>query len=758
MKFKVALVALVILIFFMLLPIGEACFQVEISKSSYFPKETFQAEITGSFAKKLTQDNLFLYKNKTELFVPFSLEQLASNKYFVYFDLPESYDAHSFAVKDVLCIENETLISKNVAQSFMIKKPIYFAYSWLSSQVGNWQNLSIEENALALLALKYKDTAAGKTALLEKRNKEKDCWPLTCDVKSTALASIAVSPDATAKNWLLLSQNSVTLSSGDVITWNLMINSTKNTTCMLKINNKEREISVVEGITSFDIELPDDETIIITLNCTDIGAEVISTYLGIVNKFPLKKEDNLLKITLSNEKCWGSSFRSSCNAESTAYALWALKELDIEDSEAVNWLLKNAKTTKEKAFTYFFTQDAAVESWLLNNQAKEGYWKVKELALPDAPDIEATVIASFALGERGEHAAAIEKAKSWLLEQYIDNKFGTIQQTAFVLYKIFPYEKIEPILSVSPAVIKSKANANFSIILKNKGILSVDILATTEYDTRNLTLSSGSTSKVTFSIPSTSQVTTFSSLEISYNSVVSEEKKLFKIPLVIFPAAVEIEKEVNKTAIEDKTLIQPNLAFIEEKIEKTLEAGEKTVLEASIKNPSAKLIENIKISYSYGLLPVLEKIEPYEIEKLLPGEEKKIYLTLNAEDSFGLYSGLIEAQSEGLSVSLQVTFDVKVEEIEVEEKTCSELNGIICLKEEECEGNITASSDTDSCCLGVCKKKEKPPVSKKKLIGIALLVLAILAVAIFLLLKLRKKPKKEGMEEILGKIEEKYRK
>jgi len=754
MKFKFVLITLFVsFLLFMLLPLGMACFQVEIARSSYFPKETFQAEITGSFAKKLTQDNLFLYKNKTELFVPFSLEQLASNKYFVYFDLPESYDAHSFAVKDVLCTENETLISKNVAQNFMIKKPIYFAYSWLSSQVGNWQNLSIEENALALLALKYKDTAAGKTALLEKRNKEKDCWPLTCDVKSTALASIAISPDETAKNWLLLSQNSITLG-----LWNLMINSTKNETCMLKVNNKEREIGIVEGITSFDIDLPDDETIIITLNCTDIGAEVINTYLGIINKFPLKKEDNLLKITLSNEKCWGSSFRSSCNAESTAYALWALNELDIEDSEAVNWLLKNAKTTKEKAFTYFFTQDAAVESWLLNNQAKEGYWKVRELALPDAPDIEATVVASFALAERGENAAAIEKAKSWLLEQYIDNKFGTIQQTAFVLYKIFPYEKIEPILSVNPAVIKSKANVNFSIILKNKGILSVDILATTEYDTKNLTLPSGSVNKVTFSIPSTSQVTTFSSLEISYNSVVSEEKKLFKIPLVIFPAAVEIEKEVNKTAIEDKTLIQPNLAFVEEKIEKTLKAGEKTVIEASIKNPSARLVENIKISYSYGLRPVLEKIEPYEIEKLLPGEEKKVYLTLNAEDSFGLYSGLIEAQSEGLSVSLQVTFDVKAEEIEVEEKTCSELNGIICLKEEECIGNITASSDTDSCCLGVCKKKEKPPVSKKKLIGIALLVLAILAVAIFLLLKLRKKPKKEGMEEILGKIEEKYKK
>ena len=750
MKFKVALV---ILIFFMLLPIGKACFQVEIARSSYFPKETFQAEITGSFAKKLTQDNLFLYKNKTELFVPFSLEQLASNKYFVYFDLPESYGAHSFAVKDVLCIENETLISKNVAQNFMIKKPIYFAYSLLSSQVGNWQNLSIEENALALLALKYKDTAAGKTALLEKRNKEKDCWPLACDIKSTALASIAISPDATAKNWLLLSQNSISLG-----LWNLMINSTKNETCMLKINNKEREISIVEGITSFDIDLPDDETITITLNCTDIGAEVINTYLGIINKFPLKKEDNLLKITLSNEKCWGSSFRTSCNAESTAYALWALKELGIEDSEAVDWLLKNAKTTKEKAFTYFFTQDAAVESWLLNNQAKEGYWKVRELALPDAPDIEATVIASFALAERGEHAAAIEKAKSWLLEQYIDNKFGTIQQTAFVLYKIFPYEKIEPILSVSPAVIKSKANVNFSIILKNKGILSVDILATTEYDTRNLTLPSGSVNKITFSIPSTSQVTTFSSLEISYNSIVSEEKKLFKIPLVIFPAAVEIEKEVNKTAIEDKTLIQPNLAFVEEKIEKTLKAGEKTVIEASIKNPSAKLIENIKISYSYGLLPVLEKIEPYEIEKLLPGEEKKIYLTLNAEDSFGLYSGLIEAQSEGLSISLPIALEVQTEGPIIEEKTCTELEGIKCEEDEICEGNTTIASDTDSCCLGACKKKEKPPVSKKKLIGIALLVLAILAVAIFLLLKLRKKPKKEGMEEILGKIEEKYKK
>lgn len=754
MKFKFVLVTLFVsFLLFMLLPLGMACFQVEIAKASYFPKETFQAEITGSFARKIDDSNIFLYRNKTELLVPFSIEQLATNKYFVYFDLPESYGIHSFAVKDVWCIENETLMSKDVTQSFTIKKPIYLAYSSLANKVGDWQNLTAEENALVLLALAYDNriAAAGKTALLGKRNEGEDCWPLTCTVKETALASIAILPDERAKNWFLLSQNSVSLG-----LWNLIVNSTKDATCRLKINNEEKDINVIAGITPIDINLPDEKEIILTLNCTDVSAKVTRTYVGMVNEFPFAKEGNLLKTTLSNEKCWGSIYRSSCNAEATAYALWALKELGIEDSVAVDWLLKNAKTTKEKAFAYFFTKDSAIENWLLNNQAREGYWKVRELALSDTPDIESTLIASFALGEN----VAVEKAKSWLLEQYSSaNMFGSIQQTAFTLYKIFPYDKIEPILAVSPAVIKAKANADFSIILKNKGILSIDILASTEDDIKNLTLASGSTSKVTFSISSTSQTTAFSTLEISYNSVVSEEKKLYKIPLMIFPAKIEIEKEVNKTAIEEKALIEPRFAFVEEKIEKTLKAEEKTTVEASIKNPSAKVVENIEISYSYDLIPVVEKIEPYEIEELLPGETKKIYITLNAAEAFGSYSGLIEAQSEGFSVSLPIALEVQTELV-IEEKTCIELGGIKCGEDEECEGNVTIASDTASCCLGVCKEKEekeKPPVSKKKLIGILLLVIAIIAVAIFLLLRLRPKPKKEEIEEILGKIEEKYK-
>jgi len=300
MKFKIAFV---LFVFFMLLPVGTACFNIEIAKASYFPKETFQAEITGTFAKKLDYLNLFLYKNQTELLAPFFLEQLASNKYFVYFDLPESYGAHSFAVKDVLCIENETLISKDVEKTFVIKRPIYLAYSWLSGQVANWQDLSIEENALTLLALAYDSNLAanGKTALLEKRNEEEDCWPLTCRVKATALASLAISPDERAKNWLLLSQNSVGLG-----LWTLIINSTKDATCALKINNQEEDISAVEGVNSYDISLPDDETITVTLNCTDVSAKITRTYLGAVDEFPLKTEGNLLQAPLSNDKCWGS--------------------------------------------------------------------------------------------------------------------------------------------------------------------------------------------------------------------------------------------------------------------------------------------------------------------------------------------------------------------------------------------------------------------------------------------------------------------
>ena len=150
---KTALLLCTFILLLFILPLASAeCISSQIAKSAYYPGETFQAEITGNFTSPPTYSNIFFYKGSEEINIPFYLEKLASNKYFVYADLPKSYGEHKFIIKDILCKEEGVIKAGIVNESFIMQKPIYLAYSWLIKQTENWDILSEEENSLALLA------------------------------------------------------------------------------------------------------------------------------------------------------------------------------------------------------------------------------------------------------------------------------------------------------------------------------------------------------------------------------------------------------------------------------------------------------------------------------------------------------------------------------------------------------------------------------------------------------------------------------
>lgn len=739
-----------------LLPLANA-FEMTNVKSSYLPRETFQAELTvssGSFAKKLTPDNFALYKSGLQVSTTFNIEQLANNKFFVYFNLPESYGAYTFFARDILYVENSSIgiKKKTIQKNFTISKPVYLAYSQLESQLStlqSWKSLNVEENAMSLIALSYDDALAanGKTALLGKMNNS--CFKSAsekCDVKSTALALMALNSSNSGaddvREWLLNAGNSIDRGIWSIITES---GSTELISCTYKINGQEETMTISQGAMSKPVSLPDEKTIDVELSCNaseNISARIANTYEGTVNNFPMARQNNLFSVSLNNEKCWGSSERRECDAESTAYALMALDDTGFEvDSDSAAWLRENAGTTIQKSIAYLVLKDDDIKNWLVQNQAVNGYFSLKDIALSSEPDILSTVFASFVLGKSANEEAVMKssKAKMWLLEHYksnTNNNFGALKETSFALSKIFPFSDIEPVLTINPAVFKIKSGESFTLEMKNYGYFDVSIEASISQDIQKMNLSEGKVGKMNFSVSSQSQEISFDNVEIVYNSASSESKRKYSVPVMMFPSGVVIEEQVNKTTIEEETLIQPTLAFAEEKIEETLKIGEKLIVEVEISNPSSKAAENIGIGYSSSLRSIIN-VKPSNIRMLSAGETAIIFIIVDANEAEnGNYSGYIEIGSSGFSTQLPVSFQVgEKTEVETVNETASE--------PEE------SANETDE--SGTPKKS-----NNLMIIGAVLIALAAVAVALYFIVRLKKKKPQESVQEALGKIEEKY--
>jgi len=772
---KYILLCFIILALAIVLPNAKACFDIQITKPSYFPQETFQAEITGSFVRKIDSSNIAFYKDSGKVDVPFTITQLASNKFFVYAELPVNYGQYVFSAEKVLCLENKILREKTISKNFEVKKPLYLAFSWLSGDVLNWP-ADAGENAMIMLALSYDSSIfnKGREILLNKKNITDNCWyNVSCKVKATALALVALSSNETT--WLLNSQNSIKRG-----LWDFTAESKNNTQCNLTIPQQKQSITI-NGSKTISLYLPDDSSVDIGLICDNMdyitSAKVSNTFMGTVEVFPLVKVYSDLKASLNNQKCWGEYHRSDCDAKATAYALWALRELgqsmnDDETKKAIDWLKESAKTsqnTMETAFAYLFTEDSSLRDWLLNNQAKQGYWASDALTISQTPDTLSTIIATFALAEsKNPETSAIMKSKNWLKDQYNQKgNFGSIFETSFALYKIFPTD-IEPILSVSPAIIKTRADDNFTINMKNNGLLDITVNATADNaETKMLKIPKGSSRNVIFSVSSSAQNITLSEIKIDYRTELpgkTTEVYSYSVPLMIFPKKTEIaeiENIVNSTVITQTQLTETNIEFTQNKINKNISAGSKAIYELTLKNPSEKTLYNITISYDYSLQGVFEKIEPLIISELAPLGQETIKITVNTADSVGgIYSGDITAKSGTYTATIPFYLDVQMQGGTVTGKKCSEYDGKICATEENCTGETVDTTD-GICCLEECVLKanettqpvEKP--SEKKVIGGILIISVILIIAAVLYFKLKKHEQKSA--DVLEKIEEKYR-
>ncbi len=166
--------------------------------------------------------------------------------------------------------------------------------------------------------------------------------------------------------------------------------------------------------------------------------------------------------------------------------------------------------------------------------------------------------------------------------------------------------------------------------------------------------------------------------------------------------------------------------------------------------------EKTRIIYLYNLgqsdlkdvsLSVSKDLEPYvslsidKIENLESGSNIKIKLFIFSEDE--VYSdGKIKAEADDEIVFLPITlnFSENYEPLDGGDEygpiteTCSEMGGLICTSDQECEGELVDARD-DKCCLGICKKIEKS--STGKIIGWVIVIIIIMFLIWFFKTKYR---------------------
>jgi len=181
--------------------------------------------------------------------------------------------------------------------------------------------------------------------------------------------------------------------------------------------------------------------------------------------------------------------------------------------------------------------------------------------------------------------------------------------------------------------------------------------------------------------------------------------------------------------------------------------------EVYLENLGEENLTNIELSSDLDATITPDSIDFLEVQ-----ERTKINISISipkkAEDTL---SGEIIAEfndkRETLPVSLEITADKKEVNLTgtsiTESLSCAAQNGKICLEDEECSGEKTASLEGVPCCLGKCNEKKES--SPRVIIGIGLLIL-IIGFIVFSYLRLKKRKSQKSAEEIFKERSARLRK
>ena len=292
-------------------------------------------------------------------------------------------------------------------------------YDWLISKAStnNWNN-DVQDTSLSLLALKSATYTQEQASISWLETKMNSCMTSdSCNIKDASFALLALSELSSSsatttklKNWLL--NASIFQYSGETSGWNAQIISTVAGSCILSDpQNPDQPHSIVidAGFTPwFDIHpLISTTTNSIKIDCTSLSPSPISLSLireADTNRYYINKEvTNQKEIILElGYPCWGTTPQAaSCDKESTAFALFALKP-----AADPKWLENQASLTPlQNALLYSVTESNTYLTKTLDAQNRFGYWGSAALF--------ETAFISYLIPDSDEKA----KALSWLTSQ-----------------------------------------------------------------------------------------------------------------------------------------------------------------------------------------------------------------------------------------------------------------------------------------------------------------------------------------------------
>lgn len=524
------------------------------------------------------------------------------------------------------------------------------AYKWLNEQ----QKKTPKELYLSTAVLSRVGLNPSLDSLISQQDPS-GCFPKdACNNKDTALALLALKEttlDTTKTiNWLLGSQNSI-----ENGLWQIKIEapSISNSSCNLGSD----KIDISNGLGIKNLQLPQDEIIQLSLNCTvldgTVSTQLSHTYLG--NAYIIysstKKED-IIKI--NNNGCFGVNYKSDCDYESTLYSVYSLKQNNVDVKKSIAWLEKNYNEiySLHHAFLSLISGFSYSKNWLINNQRNNGAWSNISLISNKSDDIIITSIASAALinTKYGGNALNFLKDKgkggSWS---------NDVLETAYALYFSFAEDKLKASLSIRPALISLLPETKPTLILSitNKGAASTPVsinLPTGVSITRSsLTINPKETASVFVDIDS-KKITQNSKITVNYGD------KSYNIPILI--ASGEI-----------KTFTTNPLRFLTDKSTATFTINPSESKEGSInfKNFGDVRLNNIKLELT-GELTRVVSLDKTSFTSIEPNETKSIFARINKNNDAlpGFYSGeLIINSSEGISnrISLEVNVNTEIKPI-----------------------------------------------------------------------------------------------
>ena len=240
------------------------------------------------------------------------------------------------------------LMNKTYIILFLLLIPLAYSaeQDWLISKLSqnNWNN-NIQDTSLALLSLKDVSYTNKQETITWLENKMNSCITSdSCSIKDVSFALLALdeissSSETTIKleNWLL---NASTFQySGETAGWKAQIISTLSGSCTISDPNnpsQSQSVTVSAGFTPWvNIEsLISQITNSIKIDCTSLSASPIS--LSLIREASSKRYYINKEITNQKEiilelgyPCWGTTTRANtCDKDSTAFALFALKQAD----------------------------------------------------------------------------------------------------------------------------------------------------------------------------------------------------------------------------------------------------------------------------------------------------------------------------------------------------------------------------------------------------------------------------------------------